>query len=229
MIEIDGTSLTIEQVMAVARDFEPVQITEDAKMKIRTARAYVDEKLAKKAVIYGLTTGFGKFCDTFVPEEETAALQRNLIFSHSCGMQEAAKIAGFEMTVPETVEGFADPAIEAVKEDMIQVSFAKGDDELLLRKALGTDDVSGDYNTYAETNTLTVGDLTVTAKGSDGVVHALFLPDKLVNSLTFILRGLYAAVKRPCGTEGNAAPFRTEEQPVSESSETGRSRLRAVI
>jgi len=86
MIEIDGTSLTIEQVMAVARDFEPVQITEDAKMKIRTARAYVDEKLAKKAVIYGLTTGFGKFCDTFVPEEETAALQRNLIFSHSCGM-----------------------------------------------------------------------------------------------------------------------------------------------
>lgn len=92
-------------------------------------------------------------------------------FVECATMQEAAKIAGFEMTVPETVEGFADPAIEAVKEDMIQVSFAKGDDELLLRKALGTDDVSGDYNTYAETNTLTVGDLTVTAKGSDGVVH----------------------------------------------------------
>ena len=39
-----------------------------------------------EAVIYGLTTGFGKFSDTFVPEQETAALQRNLIISHACGM-----------------------------------------------------------------------------------------------------------------------------------------------
>ena len=46
----------------------------------------MDEKLAQKAVIYGLTTGFGKFSDTFVPEQETAALQRNLIISHACGM-----------------------------------------------------------------------------------------------------------------------------------------------
>ena len=60
MIELNGMELTIEQVIAVARHNE--------------------------AVIYGLTTGFGKFSDTFVPEQETAALQRNLIISHACGM-----------------------------------------------------------------------------------------------------------------------------------------------
>ena len=46
----------------------------------------MDQKLAEKAVVYGLTTGFGKFSDTFVPEDQTAALQRNLIISHACAM-----------------------------------------------------------------------------------------------------------------------------------------------
>lgn len=86
MIELNGMELTIEQVIAVARHNEQVRISETAKEKINRARAYVDEKLAQKAVIYGLTTGFGKFSDTFVPEQETAALQRNLIISHACGM-----------------------------------------------------------------------------------------------------------------------------------------------
>ena len=86
MIELNGMELTIEQVIAVARHNEQVRISEPAKQKIDRARAYVDEKLAQKAVIYGLTTGFGKFSDTFVPEQETAALQRNLIISHACGM-----------------------------------------------------------------------------------------------------------------------------------------------
>ena len=61
MVELNGTELTIEQVMAVARHKEQVRISEPAKQKIDRARAYVDEKLAQKAVIYGLTTGFGKF------------------------------------------------------------------------------------------------------------------------------------------------------------------------
>ena len=39
-------------------------------------------------MVYGLPTGFGKFSTVFVPEEETAQLQRNLIISHACGMGE---------------------------------------------------------------------------------------------------------------------------------------------
>ena len=63
MVTINGMSLTVEQVAAVARNFEPVQISEDAKQKINKARAYVETKLDEKAVVYGLTTGFGKFSD----------------------------------------------------------------------------------------------------------------------------------------------------------------------
>ena len=71
MIELNGMELTIEQVIAVARHNEQVRISEPAKEKINRARAYVDEKLAQKAVIYGLTTGFGKFSNVMISSEET--------------------------------------------------------------------------------------------------------------------------------------------------------------
>lgn len=91
MIYINGNDLTIEQVIAVSRQGETVAIAPEAAEKIRAARAYVDRKLADKAVVYGLTTGFGKFSTVFVPEEETAQLQRNLIISHACGMMGSGK------------------------------------------------------------------------------------------------------------------------------------------
>ncbi|MBQ9881676.1 MAG: aromatic amino acid lyase, partial [Synergistes sp.] len=85
---IDGKSLTLEQVAAVARNYEKVEMSEAAKAAVNKARNYVEKKLSEGAVIYGLTTGFGKFSDTFIPADETAQLQRNLIISHSCGMGE---------------------------------------------------------------------------------------------------------------------------------------------
>ena len=85
-IMINGKDLTVEEVMMVCRYGEPVDITEDAKAAVKKARDYVERKLDEGAVIYGLTTGFGKFSDTFVPREETAELQRNLIISHACAM-----------------------------------------------------------------------------------------------------------------------------------------------
>ena len=61
MIIINGTSLTVEQVAAVARTGEQVVISDEAKAAVNKARAYVEKKLDEKAVVYGLTTGFGKF------------------------------------------------------------------------------------------------------------------------------------------------------------------------
>ena len=86
MIQINGRDLTLEQVMAVARGGEKVELTAEAKELVNKARAYVEKKVADKAIVYGLTTGFGEFSKVYVPTEETAALQRNLIISHSCGM-----------------------------------------------------------------------------------------------------------------------------------------------
>ncbi|MHC1723285.1 MAG: histidine ammonia-lyase [Aminipila sp.] len=85
-ITINGTKLTVEEVIRVARFDEEVIITNEAQAAVKKARDYVDKKLAEGAVIYGLTTGFGKFADTFISNDETADLQRNLIISHTCAM-----------------------------------------------------------------------------------------------------------------------------------------------
>ncbi len=85
-IIIDGKSLTPAEVIRVARDNEQVSISSEAKALVEKARAYVDKKLSEGTVIYGLTTGFGKFSDTVITMDETAALQRNLILSHTCAM-----------------------------------------------------------------------------------------------------------------------------------------------
>ncbi len=85
-VTINGTKLTVEEVIRVARFNEEVVITPEAQAAVKKARDYVDKKLAEGAVIYGLTTGFGKFADTCISCDETADLQRNLIISHTCAL-----------------------------------------------------------------------------------------------------------------------------------------------
>ncbi len=85
-ISLNGTDLTVEQVVAVSRKNVAVEICDSAKQLVNKSRAYVDKKLSEGAIIYGLTTGFGKFSDTLISNEDTGTLQRNLIVSHACGM-----------------------------------------------------------------------------------------------------------------------------------------------
>lgn len=86
---LDGQSLTIEDVVNVARFGYKVELGENAKKKVLRARKTVDDFVAEEAVIYGITTGFGKFENIHISQEDTKDLQRNLIISHSCGVGEA--------------------------------------------------------------------------------------------------------------------------------------------
>jgi len=85
---IDGEHLTIEDVVNVARNGYLVELSEEAVAKIKKSRDYVDNLVEKEAIVYGITTGFGKFSDTFISKEDTRALQKNLIVSHACSMGE---------------------------------------------------------------------------------------------------------------------------------------------
>lgn len=85
---INGHDLTVEEVIRVCREGEEVRLTAEATEAVKKARAYIEKKLEEKAVIYGLTTGFGKFANVVISHDETEALQRNLIISHTCAMGE---------------------------------------------------------------------------------------------------------------------------------------------
>ncbi|HEY3138519.1 MAG TPA: aromatic amino acid lyase, partial [Blastocatellia bacterium] len=107
-IILDGASLSLEDVLAVARENAEVEISKEAEAKVaRTSSEfarYVEqlcEELTKKEergetptpielkqkMIYGVTTGFGALKRNFITDSKTALrLQENLIPSHACGV-----------------------------------------------------------------------------------------------------------------------------------------------
>ena len=87
-IIINGKDLTIEDVVKVARCHAEVEISKDAKEKIIASRKLVDKFVEEERVIYGITTGFGKFSEVHISKDMTKNLQKNLIMSHSCGVGE---------------------------------------------------------------------------------------------------------------------------------------------
>jgi histidine ammonia-lyase len=83
---LDGQSLSIPDVPAVAVGRRPVQVGEPARARMSRTRAVLDDLVARNAVAYGVTTGFGKLSDVAIPHERLAELQVNLVRSHSVGV-----------------------------------------------------------------------------------------------------------------------------------------------
>jgi len=85
MITITGNNLTLDDLAAVCRNYEKVELSDYAIQKIIESRKIVDEFVEKEDVVYGITTGFGKFSDVTISKEESKTLQENLIMSHAVG------------------------------------------------------------------------------------------------------------------------------------------------
>ena len=84
--------------------------------------------------------------------------------------EDAASAAGFDLTAPAAIAGEAQSAWRVMSGDQTILEIRYGDG-VILRKAVGTGDISGDYNDYAESQDVESGDVTVTARGSDGAIH----------------------------------------------------------
>src|SRR4051794_41917862 len=84
-VVLDGNSLTVEQVAAVARDRAPVSLAPHARPRARLTRLVVEGLVARRAVAYGVTTGFGKLSEIAIPPERLAELPGNLGGRHAAG------------------------------------------------------------------------------------------------------------------------------------------------
>jgi len=87
-VVLDGKSLTIEQVEAVARHGAPATLARTARDRMTASRAGIEARIAAGEVIYGVNTGFGRLADVRIPADQLAQLQRNLLRSHACGVGE---------------------------------------------------------------------------------------------------------------------------------------------
>jgi histidine ammonia-lyase len=86
MIHLDGHSLTLDDLAAIAYDRVPVSITEDARTGVNAARAVVDSFARGDKAIYGINTGFGNFAEVRIAADSLAELQVNLLRSHAAGV-----------------------------------------------------------------------------------------------------------------------------------------------
>ncbi len=65
---------------------ERIQASEDSMRKVDKSREAVEKIVREERVVYGITTGFGKFSEVLINKENVEALQHNLILSHACGI-----------------------------------------------------------------------------------------------------------------------------------------------
>lgn len=85
-IVLDGRSLAVADVVAVARHGARVSLAAEARERLARVREIVDGIVERNDVVYGITTGFGKLSDVAIPPGRLAELQVNLIRSHSVGV-----------------------------------------------------------------------------------------------------------------------------------------------
>ena len=90
-VTIHTTGMTLDDVIAVARDNATVTLGDDVIAAMTTSRAQVDALAASDTPVYGISTGFGALANRHIPIEDRVQLQRSLIRSHAAGMGPAVE------------------------------------------------------------------------------------------------------------------------------------------
>lgn len=83
---LDGKSLTLKDFADTVYHRRPVVIHPKALQQMEASRQMVERLVHNEKIIYGITTGFGKFSDTVISRDQSAELQLNLIRSHACAV-----------------------------------------------------------------------------------------------------------------------------------------------
>jgi histidine ammonia-lyase len=85
-ITLDGSSLTIEKLVAIARLDEKVELAPAALERIKVCRLMLEEKLAAHETMYGTNTGIGEFSEKILSDEQVEEFQKYLIYNHAAGI-----------------------------------------------------------------------------------------------------------------------------------------------
>jgi len=91
-IDLNGTGLTIEDVVRVARKNEKVSLHPDAEQRIKKCRAMLEKKIKAKEIMYGVNTGIGEFSEVILDDEQIEKFQKYLVYNHSAGIGDPAPI-----------------------------------------------------------------------------------------------------------------------------------------
>ena len=119
VVTITGETLSLWDLHTVCYHDTPVVLDEQARQRILASRKTVDDLVDQGKVVYGITTGFGKFSDVRITNDECKTLQRNLIITHAVGAGEpfsrAVSRGIMLLRVNNLAKGFSGARLEVVE------------------------------------------------------------------------------------------------------------------
>ena len=91
-IILNGSSLTADKVVRIARHGEKVELDGGAIERIKLCRAMLEDKVRAHEIMYGVNTGIGEFSEVVLNDEQVQQFQRYLIYNHAAGIGDPAPI-----------------------------------------------------------------------------------------------------------------------------------------
>ncbi len=91
-IVLDGSSLTIEKLVRIARGGEKAELATPALERIKRCRAMLEEKIQAHEIMYGVNTGIGEFSEVVLNDDQVKQFQRYLIYNHAAGIGDPVSI-----------------------------------------------------------------------------------------------------------------------------------------
>jgi histidine ammonia-lyase len=88
---LDGHSLKIEDVAAIARHRQPIQLHPDAVARIDKCRDLLERKIRAREIMYGVNTGIGELSEVVLTPEQAEQFQKYLLYSHAAGCGEPCR------------------------------------------------------------------------------------------------------------------------------------------
>jgi len=85
-IILDGSNLTVEKIVKIARHKEKVELSSEALQRIKICRAMLEEKIQAHEIMYGVNTGIGEFSEVVLNDDQVKDFQKYLIYNHSAGI-----------------------------------------------------------------------------------------------------------------------------------------------
>ena len=92
VVILNGSGLTIEKLVKVARNNEKVELHPNALKRIESCREMLEEKIKKREIMYGVNTGIGEFSEVVLSDEQIKDFQRYLVYNHAAGIGDPAPI-----------------------------------------------------------------------------------------------------------------------------------------
>jgi histidine ammonia-lyase len=88
VICLSGNDLTFRDIVAIGLGEKKVALDEEAAVRCRASRAFLERAVREQKIIYGVNTSYGPMCNKIVNDRDIETLQENLIVSHAAGLGE---------------------------------------------------------------------------------------------------------------------------------------------